>query len=403
MTTMRMHSGRDTVTRRRRRLPFAAGIVGVAALAASTSWISAAQPAASTLHAVRHVFVIVLENQGYAATFGNPTADPYLASTLPARGALLTNYYGIGHESNDNYLAMVSGQAPNPQTQADCQYYTDFVSSGVPVPPSQAVGTGCVFPAAVPTVGNQLSSAGLSWKGYMQDMGNIPSREATTCGHPALNAQDMTQSPAVGDGYATRHDPFVYFHSIIDKAPYCAAHVVPLGTSSASTNGLAHDLLSVRTTPNLSFVVPNLCMDGHDYPCTNQPSPSTSALGDMDAFLQTWVPLITNSPAFKKNGLLVVTFDEAAGPPSGDSSSCCGELPGPNSPLPGINGMGGGRTGAVVLSPFVKAGTVTSTGYNHYALLASIENLFALGRLGEAQTVPSTFGSDVFTAPPTLR
>jgi phospholipase C len=362
-----------------------------------TPLITAAQPAASAVPPVRHVFVIVLENQGYAATFGNPTADPYLATTLPAHGALLTNYYGIGHESNPNYLAMVSGQAPNPQTQADCQYYSDFVGTGV-VPPGQAVGTGCVFPSSVPTIGNQLSTAGFTWKGYMQDMGNIPSRESSTCGHPALNAQDKTQSAVVGDGYATRHDPFVYFHSVVDNAAYCAAHVVPLGAPGAAPSGLAHDLQSSRTTPNLSFIVPNLCLDGHDYPCTNQTAPATSALGDMDAFLQTWVPLITHSAAFRANGLLVVTFDEATGPPSGDSSACCGELPGPNSPLPGIDGPGGGRTGAVVLSPFVQAGTVTTTGYNHYSLLGSIEGLFGLGRLGEAQTVPATFGSDVFTS-----
>ena len=56
----------------------------------------------------------MLENEGYAATFGSPSDDPYLASTLPAAGALLTNYYGIGHHSNDNYIAMISGQAPNP-------------------------------------------------------------------------------------------------------------------------------------------------------------------------------------------------------------------------------------------------------------------------------------------------
>ena len=71
---------------------------------------------------VRHVFVIVLENEGYAATFEDPGADPYLATTLPSEGALApTDYDAIGHESNDNYIAMVSGQAPNPQTQADCQ------------------------------------------------------------------------------------------------------------------------------------------------------------------------------------------------------------------------------------------------------------------------------------------
>ncbi len=136
---------------------------------------------------IRHVFVITLENQSYAGTFGDPAADPYLAQVLPAQGALLTNYYATGHESNDNYLAMVSGQGPNLQTQLDCQLYDDFLGTGPLVPPGQALGTGCVYPSSVPTVANQLTSAGLTWKGYMEDMGNVAGRESPVCGHPALN------------------------------------------------------------------------------------------------------------------------------------------------------------------------------------------------------------------------
>ncbi len=82
------------------------------------------QPAG--LPAIRHVFVITLENEGYAATFGSPSSDPYLATTLPSRGALLQQYHAIGHFSNDNYIALVSGQAPNPANQADCQVFADF-------------------------------------------------------------------------------------------------------------------------------------------------------------------------------------------------------------------------------------------------------------------------------------
>ena len=62
----------------------------------------------------------MLENNGYSATFGNPSADPYLATTLPSQGALLKNYYGIGHFSNDNYAGFISGQPPNSDNQFDC-------------------------------------------------------------------------------------------------------------------------------------------------------------------------------------------------------------------------------------------------------------------------------------------
>ncbi len=67
----------------------------------------------ASLPPIRHVFVIMLENNDYSATFGNPSADPYLATTLPSEGALLKNYYGIGHFSNDNYAGFISGQPPN--------------------------------------------------------------------------------------------------------------------------------------------------------------------------------------------------------------------------------------------------------------------------------------------------
>jgi phosphatidylinositol-3-phosphatase len=66
------------------------------------------------------VWVIELENRGYAQSFGTPAADPYLARTLPSMGVLLENYHAIGHSSAANYVAQVSGQAPSLGTQIDC-------------------------------------------------------------------------------------------------------------------------------------------------------------------------------------------------------------------------------------------------------------------------------------------
>jgi hypothetical protein len=357
--------------------------LGAAVLFAGATGASTPRPP------IRNVFVIVLENESYATTFGDPAADPYLARTLPSEGALLTQYYGTGHESNDNYISMISGQGPNPQSQGDCRLYDDFVGAGPTAVDGQAAGQGCVYPRSVQTIGNQLTENGLTWKGYMEDMGNDPVREAKTCGHPALDSQDGTQSPETGDGYVARHDPFVYFHSVIDDQGYCDAHVVPLASATA-------DFAKASRTPNLSFIVPNLCDDGHDYPCTNEPTPGASAVDDIDRFLSAWVPRITKSPAFKKDGLLVITFDESEGPQS-DASACCNETAGPNSPLPGITGMGGGRVGAVLVSRFIRPGTVSSTPYNHYGLLGSIEDTFGLPRLGYAATTSATFGHDVYT------
>ncbi len=351
---------------------------------------------------VRHVFVIVLENEGYAATFGSPSADPYLAQTLPAEGALLENYFATGHESNDNYISLVSGQPPNVQNQADCPRFDEFVGA-LMLEDGVEAGTGCVYPSEVANVGTQLSAAKRTWKAYMQDMGNDPNRETAACGRPALESSDETQKAEAGDGYAARHDPFVYFHSVIDEPAYCDKHVVALGTPSGEMpaaslrgeHGLATDLATVGRTPNFSLITPNLCNDGHDYPCTNQPS-GASALADVDAFLETWVPKITSSPAYRRDGLLEIVFDEAG---TTEAESCCEETPGPGSPLPGIVGLGGGRVGAVLLSPFIAPGTVSATDYNHYSSLASWETLFGLSKLADAARVPGTFGADVFTAP----
>jgi phosphatidylinositol-3-phosphatase len=387
----------------------AAACAGVAAVAFSAGAAAADAGASQAKRPtykqpkIRHIFVIMLENEDYATTFGEPASDPYLAQTLPAQGALLEDYYATGHESNDNYISIVSGQPPNPDNQADCQDFNEFV---LPRALSDGVeeGIGCVYPQSVENIGTQLSARKLSWKAYEQDMGNDPARESAACGHPALNAKDETQDAVEGDGYATRHDPFVYFQSVIENQTYCDAHVVAMGSPTGAMptgalrgeTGLATDLKSSRTTPSFSFITPNLCNDGHDYPCTNQPSGS-SALADIDSFLEAWVPRITSSPAFRKNGLLEITFDESDGAQS-DSSSCCEEQPGPDSPLPGVTGPGGGRIGAVLLSPFIKPGTVSATPYNHYSSLATFESLLKLPRLAFAATAPAVFGSDVFTA-----
>jgi hypothetical protein len=375
--------------------------------APATSTTATTGPATATgLPPIRHVFLIVLENEGYDTTFGTPTNDPYLATTLPAAGALLTEYYGIGHFSNDNYDALISGQAPNPLTQADCLQFVDFPPTATVGADGQIDDSGCVYPASVTTVANQLTDAGLTWKGYMQDMGNIPTRESAVCGHAAIGTADQTEVAVPGDGYAARHDPFVYFHSIIDDTALCDTRVVPLGTTAGAlpagtptgVTGLATDLRSVATTPNFSFITPNLCEDGHDAPCKNQVA-TASALTNVDAFLSTWVPLITGSPAFKKDGLLEVTFDEADtdnGNPA-DATACCNEMPGPASASPGVTGPGGGRIGTVLISPFIRGGTVSTVPYNHYSTLATIEDIFGLPKLGQARTVSGTFGRDVFT------
>jgi phosphatidylinositol-3-phosphatase len=355
------------------------------ALAACLGALCALPAAGSAAPPIRHVFVIMLENKGFSETFGATSPAPYLSRSLTGQGQLLANYYAIGHLSLTNYIAVISGQAPNPTTQADCQVYSD-VLPGTPTADGQVIGpVGCVYPSSVKTLADQLRAKGLTARGYMQDMANSPT-EPKTCRHPALNSQDRTQSAKVGDQYAARHNPFVYFHSIIDDTAWCNANVLPF-------ERLPGDLASEGTTPNFSFITPNLCEDGHDAPCVDgRPGGLVSA----DAFLRTWVPRILASPAYRQDGLLIVTFDEAE---NSDASACCGEQSGPNTPNAGgpTPGPGGGLIGAVALSPWVAADTINAHQYNHYSLLRSIEDIFGLGHLGyAARSDLDAFGADVY-------
>lgn len=366
-----------------------------AASAGTVASPGTAQPTVK-LRAVKHVWIIELENEGYTQSFGDPAADPYLAVTLPHEGALLENYYAIGHDSADNYIAQISGQAPDTQTQNDCGVWNAFTPADDVEPPyNQLAGNGCVYPSSVPTLGNQLSDANDSWKAYLQDMGNDPARDHTTqtsagpaCGHPATGAEDTTEGAEPADQYAARHEGFMYFTAVTGNQAYCDAHIV-------SFQPLLSDLSKDSTTPAFSWISPNLCNDGHDAPCvTGDPG----GLAEINAFLTLWVPQIMASPAYKDGGLIMITFDEG-----NTDTACCGETSGvspshPNVAEPGMQGPGGGKVGAVLLSPFIRPGTVSTADYNHYSMLRTIEDIFGLSHLGDA-AMPQvrSFGADVFT------
>jgi phosphatidylinositol-3-phosphatase len=351
----------------------------------------AADEPATRLPPIRHVFLLLLENQSYGITFAPHSPAPYLAHILPSRGVLLGQYYAIGHASLANYVALISGQAPNEDTQLDCPTFADFQPSAPgPDGHGQLPGSGCVYPRVVPTLPDQLEAAGLTWKGYMEDMGNDRAREPATCGHVPLGAAERTSLASLTDKYAAKHDPFVYFHSIIDDAARCDSHVVNL-------ERLRHDLAKESTTPNFVFITPNLCNDGHDPQCIDGHAGGLTAV---DRFLRKWVPRIEASPAFRADGLLVITFDESDGAGPEGSSACCGERPLPGARTrPGLDGPGGGRVGAVVLSRFVRPGTRSAVAYNHYSLLRTVEAIFGLPYIGyAAEPDLAVFGTDVFGA-----
>ncbi len=360
------------------------------------------------LPAIKHVFLIVLADQPYAAVFGPASRATYLANTLEKRGELLVRYYAVAHDELANGIALVSGQGPTAQTAANCPTFADIAPATTGSPPTaggQVTGSGCVYPKATETLAGQLAAKHLTWRAYVEGM----SGGSGACAHPALGAADPTvgavsppsaapgaanqgtpaNQPAMGEEYTTFRNPFVYFHSVIDASAACAADDVGLGQ-------LSSDLKSAKSTPTLSYIVPSLCEDGGPTPC----APGKAAgSAPADAFLRKVVPEILASKAYKNGGLLAITVDQA--PATGveaDSSSCCGQPRFPNLPGPApVSGgqptiptagqlppSGGGQVGALLLSPFVKAGNVDQDPYNHFSLLRTIEDLFGLKHLGYA-------------------
>ena len=304
---------------------------------------------------IKHVWLIILENKSYDASFTGLNNNTYLWQTLPQQGALLKQYYGTGHFSLDNYLSAVSGQATQPDTQDDCPDYDSFSGSvdksgslqtnpnygqmTSAAGPNAAPGeNGCVYPASVPTLFNQLDKSGISWKGYAQDLGNPdtggPTHDAGTqfCGAPFAQPgpTGSTSEPNPGsanatDQYVPKHFPFVWFDSILKSGDCNAHHIANLFDTG---NGLYHDLQHASTTPAFSWITPDNCSDAHDAVChgnnlsggfSNPTTPRapvnfTGGLYAADLFLEHVVPEIEASPAFKQGGLIDITFDEAFPP-----------------------------------------------------------------------------------------
>lgn len=138
--------------------------------------------------------------------------------------------------------------------------------------------------------------------------------------------------------YAVKHNPFAYYGGA------CPANVV-------SFSRFASDLAA--GLPAFTWITPDLCHDGHD--C----GPATA-----DRWLATIVPQIIGSPEWVREGVLILVWDEGAG--------------------------GRDEAPLVVLSSRGKAATI-GTPSDAYTVLATIEELFGLPRLGAAsQATPFT-------------
>ena len=335
--------------------------------------------------------------------YGPGSPAEYLNKTLVPQGMLMKGLYGTTHASTGNYISLISGQGPNPLINADCAIWADFRGTGFAAN-GQAIGQGCVFPTTVRHIGDDLEDAGLTWKAYGEDYnleknGGSRSGQTAQCKYPDIDANDDTNGTDETENYATRHNPFLFFHNVIDDKPRCEAHTRDL-------EELRADLKSASTTPNYTLIVANNCSNGHDGSCVKLgPNGETLPGGveGVDGFLKEWVPLIMASPAYQDGGMIIIMGDEND---FSTAEACCGEDDpanlGPNTATPGLFGLGGGNYGGVILSKYVKPGSVNENKYNHYSILRSMENLFHLtdnGYLGFAgldDPDMKAFGEDVY-------
>lgn len=295
-------------------------------------------------------------------------ASSYLGTELRARGTLLSNYKSIAAAGLPNSLALISGQAPNTATATNCPKFIDLKPTKVDSKTGLVTGVGCRYPPTTKTLADQLTGAGLVWKGYFEAIGADPASGVTSCRYPEVGADDKFAAPRPGDGYMTWRNPFVYFRSITES-PDC-------GVSVIGVDRLAPDLAKLEDTPAFSLIAPDACHDGSAASCAEG---AVGGLAAADEWLKKVVPPIIESKAYAEGGMIVITSDHAAAKPTENAA----------------------KVGALVLSPYVASGSTVSTSYNHYSLLKTIQIAFGVDSIGKAASAAvKPFDKKVFANAP---
>jgi hypothetical protein len=277
--------------------------------------------AGSGLPAYRHIFVIMMENHNYEQIIGNPGAPRINA--LARTYGLATNYYGVTHPSEPNYLASVAGSYFGIQDDA---------------PPSAPGHT-----HAAPSIVDQLEARGLTWKTYQQA---LPYAGFTGASYPPGNAL-----------YAVKHNPFAFF-ARVQGDPAELQRMVP-------DTQLAADLAN-GAVPNFAYIAPDQCHDMHGLASC---SDDATLIRQGDAYAADLVAAIMAAPVWQRgNNAIVLTWDENDFDAAG-VTGCCDANP------------GGGHVPTIVIANHGPRGVRDATPYNHYALLQTIEDAFRLGCL----------------------
>jgi phospholipase C len=287
----------------------------------------------SSIDNFQHVFVIMMENTGFDSLIGNPNA-PFINS-LASTGGLATNYTGVTHPSQPNYIAATSGDLNGVLDDMD-------------------------ITVNVPNIVDQLETHGKTWKAYMQSLSLCNGNKlAHACGNQL---------------YERKHNPFVSYQDVQTNAARMA-NIVDF-SQSFSTD------LANNTVPNYSWISPDQCNDMHGR-FTLDPNDLCgfahvqNLIATGDAFLRSTVNQIMNSETWQNsNSAIFITWDESdftgSGPFGfGDTSGCCDAPP----------NDGGGHVVSLVLLSENETARTSSVAYNHYSMLATIQDAWHLGCL----------------------
>ena len=353
----------------------AAVAIGGALLLPATTVL--AQSQAGDIHGpAGRIFVIMLENHSQSTVIGDPNA-PFIAS-LAHHYAEATNYYGVTHPSQPNYVAAITGQLDTTRMNDVATNHYDW-----------------------PNLVDQLDAHGKTWGAYMDSLPSAGYTGATAPGSTAL--------------YTNKHNPFVLMDDVL-SSPSRLANIKPYTDLGADLNS--------SNAPDFVWISPNQCNDMHGgvysaiagHPET--PCPYGNSIDDAndaalkhkaDVFVQGAVNTIRSSKAWTVNSAIFILTDESdyAGSATTtdewlDVTGCC-DSPGYGSvdPLPSgyvfqdnkTNGQpnvwgggpfGGGQVPAIVVTRNSAGHIVDNTPYNHYSLLRTIEQVWGLGYLGYA-------------------
>ena len=343
------------------------GLVAVASVGASVASAESRSDTVEDVPHYDHIFVIVEENKSYRQIMDHPELTPVMHRLISEYGTAI-NFYGEVHPSEGNYVAMLSGDTFG--IHDDDAFYcrkgtVDRFCEGSSEAnyPDHSV--------TAPSLMDQLTAKGLTWKGYMED---IPSAGSLAPAWPTL---DYPKAGAPYGLYAAKHNGFVNFASV-NRMPFAELERHIVGFAQLDRD------LAADTMPNYAHIVPNQCnemhgrtpgADGPDVPadCDGKNLPSLIQRGDREIGALVDKIMASKLWGAPGNTAIVVTFDEDNNPKAkSGTQGCCGGDPA--SPA----NFGGGAILTIVVTNHGPRHVTDPTPYNHYSLLRTTEAAFGL-------------------------